>query len=97
MKIQSNFQANILPAQTEESKNKQQAKGFMDFLDEAIKKVSELENQANELAVKHLTGQGAELHDVVIAAQKAELSVQILNQIKNKVIRIYEELTRIQV
>ncbi len=97
MKIKTLLQSGLPLTQSGESVKKQDSQGFLDALSEAIKKVGELENKANEMTIKHLTGQGVELHDVAIAAQKAELSVQLLNQIKNKVIRIYEELTRMQI
>ncbi|MCS6962170.1 MAG: flagellar hook-basal body complex protein FliE [Deltaproteobacteria bacterium] len=70
---------------------------FISALEEAIKKTDELQKTASSMMDKHLSGQGVELHDAIIAIQKADLSLQILNQIKNKIIKIYDELTRIQI
>ncbi|MCS6893033.1 MAG: flagellar hook-basal body complex protein FliE [Deltaproteobacteria bacterium] len=96
MKIQG---FSVPPNPTLEGQNvKQEVKnGFLDLLTEAIKKVDELQTEATQKVNQHLVGQGVELHDAVIAVQKADLSLQVLNQIKNKIIKAYEELTRIQV
>lgn len=76
---------------------KEVKEGFLDILTKAMEEVNKLQNEATRAMDAHLKGQGVELHEAVIAIQKADLSLQVLSQIKNKVVKAFEELTRIQV
>lgn len=62
-----------------------------------------LENvKADQAAAEKLTddfieGKGVEIHEVMIAGEKAKTSLQLLLEIRNKTIDMYKELTRIQI
>ena len=55
--------------------------------------IKESDRKAEEFAV----GQNHDLHQVMIAAEKAEISFQFLLQIRNKLMDAYQELMRMQV
>lgn len=97
MKIQNNLDLIRTTAQPSFETKKEVKEGFLDILTKAMDEVNKLQNEASKAMDAHLKGQGVELHEAVIAVQKADLSLQVLSQIKNKVVKAFEELTRIQV
>jgi len=41
-----------------------------------------------------LSGEGGELHSVVLATQRAELSFDLMLQMRNKIVSAYQEIMR---
>jgi len=52
---------------------------------------------AEKLTSDFISGKGIEIHEVMIAGEKAKTSLQLLLEIRNKTIDMYRELTRIQI
>lgn len=50
-----------------------------------------------KLTSDFIEGKGVEIHEVMIAGEKAKTSLQLLLEIRNKTIDMYKELTRIQI
>ena len=72
-------------------------KGFGDLLTGAIGEVGKLHHEADQ-AVETLTaGRSADVHNTMIALQKADVSFQLLMQIRNKVVSAYETVMRMQI
>jgi len=44
-----------------------------------------------------ITGEEIELHQVMLAAQKAELALELTLTVRNKVVEAYQEIMRMQV
>jgi len=42
-------------------------------------------------------GENVELHDVMIASQKASITLQATMEVRNKVVEAYQEIMRMQV
>ena len=73
------------------------AKGFGNFLKGAVSEVNQLHNEADQ-AVEALTaGRSQDVHNTMIALQKADVSFQLLMQIRNKVVSAYETVMRMQI
>jgi len=73
------------------------AKGFGNFLKGAVGEVNMLHHGANQ-AVEALTaGRSQDVHNTMIALQKADVSFQLLMQIRNKVVSAYETVMRMQI
>lgn len=66
---------------------------FKGLVDGAIKAQSE----ANGITEQYIKGGDVELHEVMIAGEKAKTSLQLLMEIRNKSLDMYKELTRIQI
>ena len=77
--------------------NERQGMKFGDILKTAIKKVDELQKQADRSAVALATGDIQNLHQVMIDAEKAEIALQFTIQLRNKVLEAYQEIMRMQV
>lgn len=72
-------------------------KSFANTLKEAIDKVNDYQVQSDTLTNKLIQGEDVELHDVMIAAQKANITLNATIEIRNKVIEAYQEIMRMTV
>lgn len=71
-------------------------KTFGQQLESAVSGV-EIEQQDAEYKVNNmLGGGGTDVHDAMIAVQKADLSFQLMLQVRNKVVQAYQEIERMQ-
>jgi flagellar hook-basal body complex protein FliE len=61
----------------------------------AIEKVDRAEKEADRSVIDLLQGK-ASIHETMIALQKADLSMQLLLNIRNKVIESYREIMHMQ-
>lgn len=77
-----------------ESKNDNQ---FSLFLNKALDKVNELQLESDEYKRLLITGDVDNLHDVTIAQEKANVSLQLTLSIRNKVVEAYREIMRMQI
>lgn len=75
-----------------------QGSSFGDMLNNALKEVNDLQNQANEnIEGLTLKKEGITPHGAMVALEKADVAFQLMNAIRGKIIRAYEEVIRTQV
>lgn len=72
------------------------APGFRDVLHSAIDDIQQLEGQAEAKVAGVIAGNGADVHSALIAVEKADLSFQLMMQVRNKIVSAYEEISRMQ-
>jgi flagellar hook-basal body complex protein FliE len=70
---------------------------FGNFLADAISRVEGYRVQSEQTMQTFLAGEEQDLHKVAMAAQQAEVSLEMFLQIKNKVVQAYQEIMRMQV
>lgn len=70
---------------------------FGDTLNQAIADVNSLQSEAGKAVEKMVAGESTDLHDVMIAVEKARTSFDLLMEIRNKTIDVYREIMRMQV
>jgi len=70
---------------------------FGETLTKAINDVNDLQNEAGKAVTKMVAGEAVDMHDVMIAVEKAKTSFDLLMEIRNKTIDAYREIMRIQV
>jgi flagellar hook-basal body complex protein FliE len=71
--------------------------GFGEILKDAISTVNELQKQSDTEIQKLMAGESQDLHTTVIAMQKADLSFQMMMQVRNKIVQAYQEIMRTQI
>jgi flagellar hook-basal body complex protein FliE len=69
---------------------------FGDFLATSLSKVNQIQQQANVSMEKLASGQSKNLHETMIAVEKAEIAFKQMNQIRQKVIGAYKEVMNMQ-
>lgn len=70
---------------------------FGDILKDAISTANQLQKQSDHEIQKLMSGESQDLHTTLIAVQKADLSFQMMMQMRNKLVQAYQELMRTQV
>jgi flagellar hook-basal body complex protein FliE len=70
---------------------------FRQLLENSINQVNDLQSQADSLAQELATGKADNLHEVMLALNKASLALEFTIQVRNKVIEAYQEIMRTQV
>ena len=69
---------------------------FVVTLKDALAKINEAQSQADVSVQSLLTGHSTNLHETMIALQKADVSFQLMLQVRNKIVGAYEEIMRMQ-
>lgn len=65
---------------------------FGEVLKKKLLEVNDLKKKADALTLKMVTGEVDNLHDVIIAAEKAGLAMQMTAQLKRAFVRAYQQL-----
>ena len=66
-------------------------------LAKAVMDVNALQTQAGNAVQSMVRGDAVDLHEVMVAVEKAKTSFELLMEIRNKTISAYQELMRLQV
>ena|SRR5688572_14311710 len=69
---------------------------FGNLLKEAIDQVSDVEKGSQGELQKYLSNE-SDLHSVMISLEKADLSFQMMMQVRNKIVQAYQEIMKSQV
>jgi len=69
---------------------------FGNLLKEAIQQVNDVEKGSQTELQKYLSNE-SDLHSVMIALEKADLSFQVMMQVRNKIVQAYQEIMKSQV
>ncbi|MCQ6280204.1 flagellar hook-basal body complex protein FliE [Bacillus sp. EB600] len=72
-------------------------KSFASVLKDSIDQVNNSQNEADNMTTKLVNGENVDLHQVMIAQQKANITLQATLEVRNKVIEAYQEMMRMQV
>ncbi len=72
-------------------------KSFSSVLKQSIENLNETQLQSDVLTEKLARGENVDLHQVMIASQKASITLQATMEVRNKVIEAYQEMMRMQV
>ena len=70
-------------------------KSFDDVINDAMSKVSEVQNDVDK-AVTELA-KGGDITSAILAVEKADMSFQLMVEIRNKLVSTYEEIMRLPV
>lgn len=102
MKVLSNLQPltssfDITTGDVNKTKSNNPIGSFKDVFSDALNKVNDLQNNADDMKVKLATGEVNDIHTVMIASEKASLALQLTVQIRNKLVDAYQEIMRMQV
>jgi flagellar hook-basal body complex protein FliE len=70
--------------------------GFNDVLKQSIEAVNSAMQEAEASAAGLASGQHANIHETMIAMEKANISFHLMTKVQNKVIAAYQEIMRLQ-
>ena len=70
---------------------------FSSYLKDALNEVNNAQVASNQITTKLVNNEGVELHDVLIAQQKASIAMSLTMEVRNKGVEAYQEIMRMQV
>lgn len=70
---------------------------FASVLKDSINSVNDTQVQSDLLTQKMANGEDVDLHTVMIAAQKANITLSATLEIRNKVVEAYQEIMRMNI
>lgn len=73
-----------------------ESKGFGEMLKDAIGRVESYRMSAEEASNLFMSGESKEIHEVILAGQRAEIAFETFLQVRNKVVQAYQEVMRMQ-
>ena len=69
---------------------------FSDLLTDAVADVSRLQDSAQQAMVGLMTGSGVDVHQAMIATQKASMAFELALAVRNKAIQAYQQVMSMQ-
>lgn len=72
------------------------AQPFANLLTDTIGSVNQLEAQARQAEIGLMTGTGIDVHQAVIAAEKASMSFEMVLAVRNKAVQAYQSVIGMQ-
>ena len=69
---------------------------FSGLLHNMIEQSSQLDAKASDAVQGMLSGQGVEVHDAMIASQKADMAFELALQVRNKAVAAYQTMMSMQ-
>ena len=85
------------PLQTPDMPNGPQAKSFAQTLKEAVGTVNELQKDADVKMQELATGKSNDIPTVMMSAEKADIALRLMTQVRNKIIDAYQDVMKMQV
>jgi flagellar hook-basal body complex protein FliE len=76
---------------------KETSTSFGETLTQAVRDVNALQGEAGKAVQRMVSGEEADIHNVMVAVEKAKTSFELLMEIRNKTVEAYREIMRMQV
>lgn len=83
--------------QTKKVKAQKPKSSFSDTLLKSIQKVNDLQKEADKSIEELATGEKRDIAQTMIAVEKANISFELMTQIRNRIVEAYQEVMRMQV
>jgi flagellar hook-basal body complex protein FliE len=67
---------------------------FLDTLHKTLDQVQQAQGEADQKVSDLVTGKGEDVHNALIAVEKADLSFQLVMQVRNKIVQAYQDISK---
>ncbi len=85
------------PANVTVGDSKQSGTSFMDHLKSGFEEVNGMQKKADAMAMQVASGKSENLHETMIATTQAEISFNLMVQLRNRALEAYQEVMRMPV
>ncbi len=75
---------------------KEGTKGFGDIYKDLIQNSNNLKIESDNLTEDFVAGKSDNIHEVMIAAQKSEIAITLVTEVRNRLVEAYQEFSRMQ-
>ena len=69
---------------------------FSDILKNALSSVNDAQHEADQAVQQVLSGESKDIAETMIAMQKADVSLKMMLEVRNKILEAYQEVMRTQ-
>lgn len=69
---------------------------FAEVMKASLEKVNNLQEDRSQMITSFASGENQNVHELMIAMQKASVAMNMTSAVRNKVLEAYKELTRMQ-
>lgn len=76
---------------------KKSGPSFGEYLKDMLDSANEAQIKADDETTKLITGESEDMHNALIAAAEAKIQMQLVMEIRNKLLESYQEITRMQI
>ncbi|MBL7716732.1 MAG: flagellar hook-basal body complex protein FliE [Bdellovibrionales bacterium] len=73
------------------------AKTFSGMLEESLDKVNTYQHQADTAVKELISGRSKNIHETMLTLERADTSLKLAMQVRNKILEAYREIMRMQV
>lgn len=87
----------VSPFGSMEAVDASQKSNFKDVMSSMAGNLNSSVNAPDQLLKDSVAGNGVDIHDVIIAMNKAEIGVNVATQLTTKIVQAYEKVMAIQV
>lgn len=82
--------------QGDQGKGKSPSGSFIDTLEAAIESTNKTVKEADRSALELAKGESGNIHETMIAMQKADIDMRLMVTVTNKLIECYNQLTQLR-
>ena len=90
-------EASQLASSQKEGASSNAGGSFLDHLQSNIKDINKSQITSDKMSMELSTGQSTNIHETMLAASQAELSFNLMVQVRNKALEAYNEIMRMPV
>ncbi len=69
---------------------------FIDSLKNSLDQAQQVQSEADKKVSDLVTGTGSDIHSAMIAVEKANLSFQLVMEVRNKIVKAYQDISQMQ-
>ena len=91
-----NFSSTAAVAAPSSGASRGAAEPFSDLLSDAVGQVNQLEDQARGAVQGLMAGSGVDVHQAMIATQKASMAFELALAVRNKAVQAYQQVIGMQ-
>ena len=95
--FQNGISNSLLTSVNKPADNNEKSKVFSDLLSRSLGEVNKLQEDADLASQELVVGNKKDIHQTMIALEKADVSFQLMMKVRNKIIAAYDEIRRMQV
>ena len=97
MRVQQEMRNQGMDAPSSTSDAGSNATSFADILHNSVEKVNTMQTQADQAVANLVAGRTKNIHETMLAIERADSSLKLMMQVRNKILDAYKEIMRMQV
>lgn len=95
--MRAEFIGSRVPIEPPKKKAQAPAEAIVSQFEESLRQVNAMQKQADQAIEALATGEVRDIAQTMIAVEKANLSFELMTQIRNRIVEAYQEIMRMQV